>query len=45
MGAIRKARKEWGHTERIVKGWDSGDTVRYNVPGFCVCYFVSANQD
>lgn len=40
-GAIRKARKYWGHTARIRKDWHTGDCTRYNVQGQSVCYFVN----
>lgn len=39
LAAIRKVTRETGHPAR--KEWDSGDTVRYNVPGSCICYFLS----
>lgn len=38
-GAIRKVTARTGYPAR--KDWDSGDTVRYNVPGCAICYFVS----
>lgn len=39
LGAIRKVTAHTGHPAR--KAWDTGDTVRYNVPGACICYFVT----
>lgn len=41
-GAIGKVTKETGHKAR--KDYDVGDTSRYNVPGACVCYFVSHSE-
>ena len=39
LGAINKLAKSQGSGWR--KNWDSGDTVRYNLRGACVCAFVS----
>lgn len=39
LGAIRKVTRETGYPAR--KDFDMGDTARYNVPGACICYFVS----
>lgn len=41
-GAIRKVTRETGYSAR--KDWDSGDTIRYNVPGCAICYFVSESD-
>lgn len=41
-GAISKVTRETGYRSRI--DWNSGDTARYNVPGCCICYFVSDAQ-
>jgi len=38
-GAITKLAKSEGGGWRA--DWDSGDTVRYNLGGCCVCAFVS----
>lgn len=37
-GAITKLAKSQGSGWR--KNWDSGDTVRYDLSGACVCAFV-----
>lgn len=42
LGAIRKVTKETGYPARKV--WDTGDTIRYNVPHTCICYFVSYSE-
>jgi len=39
LGAIRKVTKKTGYHAK--KYYDEGDAVRYNVPGACICYFVS----
>jgi len=39
QGAISKLAKAEGSGWR--KEWDSGDTVRYNLAGACICAFVS----
>ena len=39
LGAIRKVTRETGYPAR--KDFDCSDTARYNVPGACICYFVS----
>jgi hypothetical protein len=39
LGAITKLAKSEGSGWR--KNWDSGDTVRYNLQGACICAFVS----
>jgi hypothetical protein len=38
-GAITKLAKSQGSGWR--KHWDSGDTVRYNLAGACICAFVA----
>lgn len=38
LGAINKLAKSEGSGWR--KDWDTGDTVRYNLKGACVCAFV-----
>jgi hypothetical protein len=38
-GAISKVTRETGYKAR--KAYDTGDMTRYNVPGACICYFVS----
>jgi len=38
-GAISKVTRETGYKAR--KAYDTGDMARYNVPGACICYFVS----
>ena len=38
-GAIRKVTHETGYPAKMDSNY--GDTARYNVPGACVCYFVS----
>jgi len=43
QGAITKLAKHYGAGWR--KEWDSGDTVRYNLQGACVCCFVSWLDD
>jgi hypothetical protein len=37
-GAIRKVSKETGYPAKMDY---SGEVTRYNVPGCCMCYFVS----
>lgn len=43
LGAIQKLAKNHGAGWR--KAWDSGDTVRYNMAGACICAFVSYLPD
>jgi hypothetical protein len=38
-GAIRKVSKETGYPAKMENNY--GDMRRYNVPGCCMCYFVS----
>ena len=37
-GAITKLAKSYGSGWRMA--WDSGDTVRYDLQGACICAFV-----
>lgn len=43
QGAITKLAKSEGAGWR--KNWDSGDTVRYDMQGACICAFVSYLPD
>ena len=45
MGAIRKVSKEAGFQGRLVKDFDAGDLVRYNVRGAALCLFVTPYED
>jgi hypothetical protein len=42
-GAIRKVSRETGYPAKM--DYSTGDMSRYNVPGACICYFVSSVQD
>lgn len=39
--AVRKFNKSEGFTGSLRKQWDSGDTIRYDVQGACICVFMS----
>lgn len=43
LGAINKLSKSQGSGWR--KNWDSGDTVRYDMKGACICAFVMYLDD
>ena len=38
-GSVRKVSKETGYPAKM--DYSTGSMCRYNVPGACVCYFVS----
>lgn len=39
-GAMLKVSREVGTQRRLKKDYDTGDLVRYNVSGACICFFV-----
>ena len=39
--AVRRFSADAGFSGRVRKEWDSGDSVRYNIRGAALCFFVS----